>query len=66
MLDPSQRALTTVQKYLTKQNITAVEFLKQAVQKYVGDLEKGQDDQASRVKTAEKPHGDEQNIHSVI
>ena len=47
MLDPSQRALTTVQKYLNDQNNIAVEFLKQAVQK-------SQNDQTSRDETAEK------------
>ena len=32
----------------------AVEFLKQAVQKYVGELEKNQNDQTSCDETAEK------------
>jgi hypothetical protein len=37
MLDPSQRALGSVQDYLTEHKMTAVDMLKQAVQKYVGD-----------------------------
>ena len=44
MLDPSQRALTTVQEYLTEQDQTAVGILKEAVQKYVGDLQPRQAD----------------------
>ena len=37
MLDPSQRALTAVHEYLTEHKQTAVDILKEAVQKFVGD-----------------------------
>ena len=39
MLDPSQRALSSVQQYLTEQDTTAVQLLSAALHKYVGDVE---------------------------
>jgi len=44
ILDPSQRALTTVQEYLTEHGKTAVSILKEALPKYVGNLQSSQVD----------------------
>ena len=39
MLDPSQRALSSVQSYLIEQDKTAVDLLKAALHKYVVEVE---------------------------
>ena len=53
ILDPSQRALTTVQEHLIEHDKTAVSILKEALKKYVCNLQSRQVDQTSMNETVD-------------